>query len=69
MELTNLVHAASIIALKNTLLGYPAAFGQALGLECPCRPSNIMTALLLFPGSAKNRLKAQEANYDITDSI
>ena len=54
MELTNLVHAASIIALKNTLLGYPAAFGQALGLECPCRPSNIMIALLLFPGSEKN---------------
>ena len=54
MELTNLVHAASIIALKNTLLGYPAAFGQALGLECPCRPSKILIALLLFPGSEKN---------------
>jgi hypothetical protein len=53
MEFANLVHAASVIALKNTLLGYPAAFGQALGLECPCRPSNIMTALPLFPESDK----------------
>ena len=53
MELTHLVHAASIIALKNTLLGYSAASGQALRLECPCRPSNIMTALPLFPESDK----------------
>ena len=69
MELTHLVHAASLIALKNTLLVCPDAFGQALGLECPCRPSNIMTVLPLFPGSERKRLKAQEANYDITTSI
>jgi hypothetical protein len=58
MELTHLVHAASIIALKNTLLGYSAASGQALRLECPCRPSNIMTALPLFPGSEKKTVKS-----------
>jgi hypothetical protein len=69
MELTHLVHAASLIALKNTLLVYPDAFGQALGLECFCRPSNIISVLPLFPGSERKRLKAQEANYDITTSI
>ena len=58
MELTHLVHAASIIALKNTLLGYPAASGQALGLECPCRPSNIMTALPSIPRKRKKTVKS-----------
>jgi len=53
MELADLVHAASTVALTTTLLGHPDAFSQALGLECPCRQSNIMTALPLLPRSGK----------------
>ena len=48
MELTDLVHTASMIALGGALLGYAAAFGQTLGLECVCRPSNIVTTLTLY---------------------
>ena len=69
MELADLVHTASMIAVGGALLGYAAAFGQTLGLECVCRPSNIVTTLTLFSESGKNGLKAQEANYDITASI